>query len=227
MESKNIENPENKEIEENQEVENQLEIVENPADNENEETEENKEEKIFSFEYDVKNEEEDVAFTAFQKKFVFKRNIIQTILFGILGATFVFSAVKNGGYLPTVLSFICFTMIFITWYNTFRIKKYLLSALKTLESDRYIFSIYETFFRIETVITEEEKNSEDFVPIKPKDVKFGEKEIYVIEKKDMFIIIVRKETNYVLPKRCLDEKGVEIIRNCLSKAFKDTFESEV
>ena len=65
MESKNTENFENEEVEKVEE------IVENPVTAENDEELQTEEEKVFSFEYDVKNEEEDVAFTAFQKKFVF------------------------------------------------------------------------------------------------------------------------------------------------------------
>lgn len=181
---------------------------------------------VLAFEYDVKNTEEDKAFTAFQKKYVYKHNWKVTIVFSVLVILFGISAIKYEGYLNIVLTFISAAMIFITWYNTFRIKKYLLRALKTLEDDRYIFTLYEDSFKIETVIDEEEKNSEDFVPIKPKIVRLDEDGLSVIEKSDMFILIIQKETIYVLPKRCIDEDDRKTLSGKLSQALKENYESE-
>lgn len=193
----------------------------------NEIIEENLKEPLLSFEYDIKNEEEDIAFTIFQKKYVYKRNWKITILFSLLAVMFILSIFIYGmDYLKVVLGFLSIAMIFITWYNTFRIKKYLLRALKTLEDDRYIFSLYDDSFKIETVISDEEKNSEDYVPIKPKIVEFSESGINIIEREDMFIIIIQKETIYVLPKRHIDKNSSEIIKDKLSEAFKDNYESE-
>lgn len=97
----------------------------------------------------------------------------------------------------------------------------MLDALKILEDDRYVFSLYDDSFVIETIVTEEEKNSEDFKPIPPRIVKFNEGEIDIIEKDDMFVVILKKDTIYVLPKRCMDENQCEILRNKLDMFFSE------
>ena len=50
---------------------------------------------ILSFEYNVKNSEEEQAFTAFQKKYVYKGNYIKTALFGIVALLFLVSFIRS------------------------------------------------------------------------------------------------------------------------------------
>lgn len=182
---------------------------------------------IFSFEYQVKNEEEDKAFTAFQKKYVYKRNIAVTAAFSVLAALFLFSIIKYGqDYLKCILLFISVAMIFITWYNTFRIKKYLLAALKALEDDTYEFRLFEDKFSITTIQDEEEKNSEDYVPIQPVVISLKKEGLNVMEKQGMFILILAKETIYVLPKRYMTEEEIKILKDKLSAALGDNYNVE-
>lgn len=182
-------------------------------------------EPLMSFEYDVKNSEEEEAFLTFQKKYVYKRNWIITAAFSVLLIIFIISIIKySNGYLNYVLAFISAAMIFITWYNTRRIRKYLVSALKTLEDDRYIFSLYDDKFKIETIMTEEDKKAEDFVPIPPRIVNFSDLALNVIEKDNMFIIILKKETIYVLSKRFLDDSQQEFLRKKFTDVLGEDFE---
>ena len=170
--------------------------------------------------YDVKNEEEDRAFRAYQKKFVYPHNWKVTAAFAVVAAAFIVSIIKYpGGYLNYVLLAICLVVIALTWYNSVRIRKYLVRALKELEDDRYRFTLYESGFMIETIVSEEEKKSEDYVPIKPRRVHLGDNSdknndtVEVIENDEMFIIIIEKETLYVLSKRLLSQQQQEVIRD--------------
>ena len=182
-------------------------------------------EPVLSFEYDVKNEEEEEAFLTFQKKYVYKKNWKITIMFSIVAILFIISIFRDPkGYFNYVLAFISIAMIAITWYNTRRIRKYLMSALKTLEDDKYRFSLYDDCFKIETIVTEEEKAAEDYVPIKPRIVNFADITLNVIEKKDMFIIILKKETIYVIAKRVISEEQQEILRNKFIEVLGEDFE---
>ena len=194
---------------------------------------ENAEEKEFepsgvpltSFEYDVKNAEEEEAFTVFQRKYVYKRNWAVTALFAIVALMFLISVIKNpDGYLNWVLCFISLVMIFTTWFNTFRVKKYLMKALSALEDDRYRFTLYDDCFKIETVFTEEEKAAEDFVPIKPRIVRFEDISLNIIENERLFIIILRKETIYVLSKRVVGEKDQGLLRDKLKEVLGEDYE---
>lgn len=180
---------------------------------------------LTSFEYNVTNEEEEKAFTLFQKKYVYKHNFLITGVFGVVALMFFIAIVKNpSGYLNWVLCFICLFMIFITWYNTRRIKKYLVSALKPLEEDIYKFSLYDECFKIETVFTEDEKAAEDFVPVKPRIVKFDDISLNIIETAQMFVIILRKETIYVLSKRVISDEDQKLLRDKFSQILDKDYE---
>ena len=102
---------------------------------------------ILSFEYNVKNSEEEQAFRAFQKKYVYKGNIIKTILFGIVSLLFMISYIRYPKeYLYPVLTFVSLAFIFVIWFNTVKIRKSLLQALKVLENDRYVFTLIDDRF---------------------------------------------------------------------------------
>ncbi|MBO5447814.1 MAG: hypothetical protein J5994_00670 [Ruminococcus sp.] len=182
-------------------------------------------EPVLSFQYDVKNEEEEKAFLTFQKKYVYKHNWKVTAAFSVVAVLFLVSIIRNpSGYLNWVLMFICLFMIFATWFNTVRIRKYLVSALKNLEDDKYIFTLYDDRFRIETVIDEEESSDEDMTPIKPRIVKFEDISLNVIENSEMFIIILKKETIYVLSKRVISEENQKILRESFSQLLGEDYE---
>ena len=170
--------------------------------------------------YDVKNDEEDRAFRAYQKKFVYPHNWKVTAAFSVVAVAFIVSIIKYpSSYLNYVLLAICLAVIVLTWYNSVRIRKYLVRALKNLEDDRYRFTLYESGFTIETIVSEEEKQAEDYVPIKPRRVHLGDNSdinndtVEVIENEEMFIIILEKETFYVLCKRLISEDGQKILRD--------------
>lgn len=182
-------------------------------------------EPLTGFDYNVKNEEEEEAFTIFQKKYVYKRNWVITALFAAVSLMFVASIIKNPeGYLNWVLCFVCLVMIFTTWFNTFRIKKYLMKALASLEDDKYRFTLYDDCFKIETVFTEEEMQAEDFVPVKPRIVRFEDISLNIIENARLFIIILRKETIYVLSKRVINEKDQSLLRDKLKEVLGEDYE---
>lgn len=203
-----------------------VETAEKAVDNADE-VEEAKIEKepVLSFEYDVKNEEEERAFLAFQKKFVYAHNWKITAAFGVVAVLFIVSIVRNpSGYLNWVLAFICLAIIVLTWYNTRRIRKYLMQALKPLEDDKYVFTLYDDSFKIETLPTEEEKQEEDFTPVPPRIVGFEDISLNVLENDEMFIIILKKETIYVLAKRVMNEQQQETLRKTFSELLDSDYE---
>ena len=209
-----------------EEVKAEEETVEETAENAPE-TEEKQPEKepVLRFEYDVKNEEEERAFIAFQRKFVYAHNWKITAAFGIVAALFIVSIVRNpSGYLNWVLAFICLAIIVLTWYNTRRIRKYLMQALKPLEDDKYVFTLYDDSFKIETLPTEEEKQEEDFTPVPPRIVDFEDISLNVLENDEMFIIILKKETIYVLAKRVMNEQQQETLRKTFSQLLESDYE---
>ena len=133
---------------------------------------------------------------------------------------FIVSIVRNpSGYLNWVLAFICLAIIVLTWYNTRRIRKYLMQALKPLEDDKYVFTLYDDSFKIETLPTEE-----DFTPVPPRIVGFEDISLNVLENDEMFIIILKKETIYVLAKRVMNEQQQETLRKTFSELLDSDYE---
>lgn len=184
---------------------------------------------ILSFEYDVKNSEEEEAFITFQKKYVYKSNIIKTVIFGILAILFLVSFIRSPKeYLNPVLMVICLTVIFVVWFNTKKIRTSLMQALKVLENDRYIFTLYDDRFSIETILDESEfDEDEEILVIKPRVVYFKDITLSVIEKLDMFVLILKKDTIYVLPKRCFDENASKELHDKFSSLLGEDFETLV
>ncbi len=215
--SENVTNTEQNSADFNINVENPVEMVEKNQENT----------PLLSFEYTITNEEEGEAFTVFQKKFVYKKNWIKSILFGIAAVLFIISAARNPSQaLNYILCALCLAMIFIIWYNTKKIKSSLLDALKLVENDRYIFTLYKYKFKIETIIPEEEKeNSEEEIPdVEPKIYDFSDLSLKAYEDTDKFLLILKKQTIYVLPKRCMTQEQIDILRNTLKARLDKDFE---
>ncbi|MGN1134239.1 MAG: YcxB family protein [Oscillospiraceae bacterium] len=215
--SENVTNSEQNSEEFNANVENSVETVEKNKENT----------PLLSFEYNITNEEEGEAFTVFQKKFVYKKNWIKSILFGIVAVLFIISSVRDPSQaLNYILAALCMAMIFIIWYNTKKIKSSLLDALKLVENDKYIFTLYKYKFKIETIIPPEEReNSEEEIPdVEPKIYDFSDLSLKAFEDTDKFLLIFKKQTIYVLPKRCMTQKQIDTVRDTLKARLDKDFE---
>lgn len=182
--------------------------------------------------YDIKNTEEEEAFVEFQKKFILKSNILKTVAFGILAILFIYQIVKApDNFASWLCMVVCLAVIFIVWYNPIKIRKTLMQSLKPLEDDRYIFKLYENKFSIETVISQEEidqaiKDGEEPPNIPPRIVSFRDIGLSVYEKDNLFIIFLKKESIYVLPKRCLTENEIKQLSFVFDQKLGDDFETE-
>ena len=182
--------------------------------------------------YDIKNTEEEEAFVTFQKKYILKSNILKTVAFGILALLFIYQIINAPDNFASWLCFVvCLAVIFIVWYNPIKIRKTLMQSLKPLEDDRYIFKLYENKFTIETVIPQEEideaiKEGEEPVKIPPKVVDFSDTGLSVLEKENMFVIFLKKESIYVLPKRCMTENEIKQLSYMFDLKLGDDFEKE-
>ena len=63
----------------------------------------------------------------------------------------------------------------------------------------------------------EEKQAEDFEEIPPQEFELSDPMLDAVEKDDKFIIIVKRATIYVLPKRCMSSGEQELVREKLIK----------
>lgn len=186
-----------------------------------------KSEQLVQVDYDVKNDEEGQAFLLFQKKYVYKKNWIKTALFAVVAVLFLISIGRDPDQpLNYILATLCIAGIFIIWFNTKKIRSSLLDALRLIEDDKYIFTLYEDCFKIKTILADDvDENGEKIAPVQPRVVFFENTDIDVIENDKMFVLILKKDTIYVLPKRCMDEDKESIIRNKLSKTVGEKYQT--
>lgn len=187
-------------------------------------------------EYDITLEEEDKAFRIFQRLYTLKRNIITSSLFGLVALSFAIQIISGkGDSLAWGLMVVCIAFAAVVWLNQYRIRKMLLTALEVLKDDRYILSIYEKGFEIETIIPQEdvqtarevngdEDGDEEVMGrLKPPPSRytFEQDGIRLVENDELYMVFVTKETFHVLPKRALTEAQKDTVKEIFEKKFKD------
>ena len=171
---------------------------------------------LCSFEFNVTIDEEDDAFRTFQKRYVFKRNVIKSVGFGLLGVGFLVSSFFYPDQVMNYILFaVCFAAVVMIWYNNVKIRRSLMDALQMLADDKYIFTLYNDKFRIETILPEDEREAEDFEEIPPQEFDLSDPLLDAVEKDDKFVIIVKRATIYVLPKRCMNDEQMKLVREKL------------
>ncbi len=171
---------------------------------------------LCQFEFNVTIPEEDDAFRTFQRRYVFKRNVIKSVGFGLLGIGFLVSSfIYPDQVMNYILFGVCAAAVAMIWYNNVKIRRSLMDALKMLEDDRYIFTLFDDRFKIETIVPEEERNAEDFEEIPPQEFELDDPLLDAVEKNDKFVVIVKKATIYVLPKRCMNDEQMKLVREKL------------
>ena len=88
--------------------------------------------------YHIKREYYRDGFTAFQKKFVMKRNYVMMALFFVLLVSFVVSAVADpSDKTAYFLMMICLAAIFMLWYNPRKQRRMVLDAVQEMEFEQF------------------------------------------------------------------------------------------
>ena len=186
--------------------------------------------KRYSIPYELFGE----AFTVFQKKFVFPRNRIMSVLLLILAAGNVLNIMYGKGEtIGYVLVLVCIALAFINWYNPRKLKRNLMESVKGIENDVYTLTIYPERIVIGTVLEpEKEKEPEEYeevfgeIPVK-EDIADTEiylnKNVKVIERKNFFMIYIKKSMFYEVPKEPLTQEEIEIMNLHFQKQLDKNF----
>ena len=186
--------------------------------------------KRYSIPYELFGE----AFTVFQKKFVFPRNRVMSVLLLIFAAGNVLNIMYgNGETIGYVLVLVCIALAFINWYNPRKLKRSLMESVKGIENDVYTLTIYPERIVIGTVLEpEKEKEPEEYeevfgeIPMK-EDIADTEiylnKNVKVIERKNFFMIYIKKSMFYVVPKETLTQEEIEIMNLHFQKQLDKNF----
>lgn len=184
---------------------------------------------IIEIEYGITIEEEEKAFKLFQRLYVFKKNIIKTVLFLIAAAAFAVQIIcGRGDSIAWGLLTVCLAFTAVVWITPLRVRKFLLQALEMLKDDRYILRVFSGGFEIETVVPrdgdaaeeetqQEEEDNEDGeesgAPINTVSAySFDDEKLRLVESDESYLIFIGKETFHVLPKRAIGDELSEAVR---------------
>ena len=93
----------------------------------------------------------DDAFLKFQKKYVYPGNLLLTVVLLAIAGVYIHAAFKdNSNTLVYLLIVVCFAIILVRWYGTFKLRRAVHDALKEVETDTYQLSAYEDGLVIHT-----------------------------------------------------------------------------
>ena len=111
----------------------------------------NKGKSLLEKSYHIPLEMFDRAFGAFQKKYVFPQNILITVILLAIAGDFIYAAIKKPDQtLVYLLIVICFALVLVRWYRTFKLRRSVHEALAEIEQDKYTLTVYEEALTIKT-----------------------------------------------------------------------------
>lgn len=177
--------------------------------------------KLTELRYTITVDDYDKAFHEVQKKFEFGRNTIFTVLVGIVGILNLITAIQKypDNNNNVMLVAICLAFIAILWVMPFKRRKTLREALSTIEDDSYETEVYDDKIKISVVPKINPETNEPF-EVSPKIIFYETDLPYVIEIPDEFVIYIKKQMFYVIPKRFLSEEQIETVRKEFSEKAK-------
>ena len=160
------------------------------------------------------------AYTVFQKKHIYPRNIVMSVILVIVAiANIVNIVIGNSGTFGYVLVLICLALAAINLYNPKKIKRNLLESIKGIENDVYTLDVYSDKLVVGTVL---ETASDDREPEEYEEV-FGEIEkqedilptdvyvnnsLLVTERQKFFMVYIKKSMFYVIPKEIFTDDEI-------------------
>ncbi len=171
--------------------------------------------KLSDLSYTITVDNYDKAFFEVQKRFEFPRNIVFTILVLLVAIYNVFVAIERYPDNNNQIMVVAVSVIFIAilWFTPMKRRKTLREALSTIDDDSYETEIYEDKIKISVVPKVNEETGETAEEIAPK-ILFYEADLpYIMEIPDEFIIYIKKQMFYVIPKKYLSDEQTELLRN--------------
>ena len=151
--------------------------------------------------YHIKREYYRDGFTAFQKKFVMKRNYVMMALFFVLLVSFVVSAVADpSNKTAYFLMMICLAAIFMLWYNPRKQRRMVLDAVQELEFEQFTACNDGKVLRIRIQQGEDETEQipESRIPLAT---------AYVQEFEEFYLVCDGKKMFSMLPKSALEQSA--------------------
>lgn len=179
---------------------------------------------LFSFSYDITREENEEALRLFQRQYVYRKNIIYTILFAALIAFNIDAVIKDPSYgIGYAILGICAAAIVFVWYNPRKMRRQVMLALEDIKDDTYICTVFDRFMQIQTVLPPYQQG--EVMQPEPAKLYFGIDRLNALENERMLMLHLRKQLIYIFPKRAMSGEQQEQLSTLLSrqlgKDYKD------
>lgn len=176
--------------------------------------------------YQINHDIYSEAYKCYQKHFIFPKNRILQLIMLLLAVDFSYHGIMNpDNKLAFFLTALCVAFIFILWYNPRRMRRSVMDVIREIEGDEYVFSMDHEKITFCTVSQDyiQDIPNEELIQNKPTEIYYN-KDLFVIEKYEFFLICRGKQVFYVLPKYALYDNQAEIIRenfeNKIGKHFR-------
>lgn len=199
---------------------------------------------IADFSYDNTLEETDDAMKTFQKRFSSKRGKLSVIAYSLLAAAAITAIVFNPTQIVLYISLaFCIFGLVYTLTDKKRMRSRVLDTLSKMKPEDYHCTIYDNKIEIETIIRENEDNSDKEKNVsaendaenpeeaekseeKPAEqiksvFKFGEDMLDFIESERSLLLVLARRQIYCFPKRCLSDEQQNAVRDFLTKKLAE------
>lgn len=176
--------------------------------------------------YTISVDNYDEAFVEVLKKYTYPLHTVYTIVVALVAGYNGWMIYKN----PTnnihwLIIAISLAFIFTLWYNPIKRRKSLRQALSQLDDDSYVAEIYSDSIKITTVVEPDEETGET-QEISPKIIFYETDEPHVIETENLFVIYIKKQMFYVIPKSFLSGEQKKLLRTELSDKAKKFYSTD-
>ena len=179
-----------------------------------EELDEEEEEELSGYEicYDLKPEEAAVSMQAFQKKVLFRKNMIYTAVLAVLAVLYFINILRNPDY--AMGKFLCvFSLVVIAmlWYLPHRHIKKTAEAVGLADST-YTIEVSDVGFILK-------EDGGKYL------VRYTTPTVFVLELEEVFVVCVSKEKMFAVPKRCIPEEDMDTVKQQLKNGLGEKYEN--
>lgn len=190
----------------------------------------------FTIKYDNTDAEIETGYKLFQRKYMLKRNIIFTVVYGIaagVGLNFMITDyTRLEGYILFVIGL---GMMFSTWARPYYARKKLMKTLQSFGAETYTAEFSESRIVVDTEILPDDKTETVAVTSKgvmtleegaelsipeEQEIKHDKTKIELrqntldsMETADLFLLFLNRSLIYIFPKRCLSAEESEKLKN--------------
>lgn len=176
--------------------------------------------KIFETEYMVTPAEAAEGYELFYNEFVKPKNIKLTVLFGAAAAVLLICAiVSRGGYLNILMLIISLSVIAFMWLSSYNAGRQARLSADDIKNDSYKLSFYNSRILIEA----SELAGDRVYHYSPVMIRFEDIELKVIDYDSLYVLVLKKNYIYTVPKSSMTDKMNEVFKKHLSNILGDDY----